>query len=99
MLGIVGNNIVGANIDSAHYIAGRIHRSAATARGTVPATHHVTQNALAGLRGKDSSSYGLRIQGSQGLDVGKDEQFVLYDRTADAASVDVLHELALAESQ
>ena len=98
-LGVVRNDIVGPNIDSRQDIAGCIHGSAGAARGTVPPAHHVAQNTLARLRGKNGSSCSPRIQGSQGLHVGKDEQLVLNDRAADAASINVLHEPALAQSQ
>src|SRR5260370_42420417 len=98
MVGVILNDVVCPDVDAREDIAGGIHGSAATARGTVPPSHHVAQDALAGLRSIDGSRYAPRIQGSQGLDVGKNEHLVLIVRAADAPSMDVMHEVALPKS-
>ena len=96
-LGIVLRDVVGADVEAGQGIAGGIDGSSGGSGGLIAAAFDVAQEAGAGGGGVDEAVGGAAGAGAQGLHLAEEEGLVLDDGSGDAAAVDILLELGLAE--
>src|SRR4051794_34459399 len=96
MLRIAGDHVIRADVDPGKRIAGRVNRRARDAAGAVSAAVYVAQSSLTRGLGVYQLIHGVSVERGERLDVGEDEPLILDDGGADAAAIDVLHELRFA---